>query len=335
MVRVLASAALLAAAGVGIAQPARAPQAAVPLEPVAAILRAFDTHAIVGVGDPHGNEQAAAFRIRLIRDRRVADVVDDIVVEFGNSRYQDVIDRFVDGEPIAEAALRDVWQNTTVASFVWDRPIYEQFLRAVRDVNAARPRGRHVRVLLADPPIDWASVRTADDLLSWLTRRDAAAASIVHDQVSAKRRRALLIFGEGHFWRHNAGNNLVARLEADGTKVFTISTPIAADLAALQPDIAGWPTPSIALLAGTAIGAKDFQLFFGSPGVKTDALRLEDQVDALLFLGRTSAMTTSMCPHRCAGTPRTWRCAWRGWRYDPGPPGSAPPADRLKRNCAP
>jgi hypothetical protein len=334
MVRV-ASAAILAAAGLGIAQTAPAPHAAVPLDPVAAILRAFDTHSIVGVGDPHGNEQAAAFRVRLIRDRRVADVVDDIVVEFGNSRYQDVMDRFIDGEPTSDAVLRDVWQNTTVASFVWDRPIYEQFFRAVRDVNAARPRGKRLRVLLADPPIDWTSVRTADSLMSWLTRRDVSAASIVHDQVSAKRRRALLMFGEGHFWRHNAGNNLVARLEAEGTKVFTISTPIAADLTVLQPDVAGWPAPSIALLAGTGIGAKDFQFFFGSPGIKTEALRLEDQVDALLYLGRTSTMTTSMltasvCADAAHVAMRLARMA-----LDPGPPGSAPPRDRLKRNCAP
>ena len=330
-----ASAALLAAAALGIAQPPRAPHAAVPLDPVVAILRAFDTHSIVGVGDPHGNEQAAAFRVRLIRDPRVADVVDDIVVEFGNSRYQDVMDRFVGGEPIADAVLREVWQNTTVANFVWDRPIYEQFFRAVRDVNAARPRGKRLRVLLADPPIDWGSVRTADDLLSWLTRRDASAASIVHDEVTATRRRALLMFGEGHFWRHNAGNNLVARLEAGGTKVFTISTPIAADLTALQPDIAGWPAPRIVLLAGTAIGAKDFRFFFGGAGVKTDAVRFEDQVDALLYLGRTSTMTTSMLPASVCGDAAYVAMRLARMALDPGPPGSPPPAERLKRNCAP
>src|SRR4051794_37594800 len=160
VVRVV-SVALVAAGGLGMAPPARAPQAAVPLDPVVAILHAFDTHSIVGVGDPHGNEQAAAFRVRLISDPRVADAIDDIVVEFGNSRYQDVMDRFVDGEPIPDAALREVWQNTTVANFLWDRPIYEQFFRAVRDVNAARPRRKRLRVLLGDPPIDWTRVRTA------------------------------------------------------------------------------------------------------------------------------------------------------------------------------
>ena len=41
---------------------------------------------------------------------------------------------------------------------------------------------------------------------------------------AASRRR--VIYGEGHLWRHTAGDNLVSRLEAEGTMVFTISTPI-------------------------------------------------------------------------------------------------------------
>jgi len=96
--------------------------------------------------------------------------------------------------------------------------------------------------LVISGPIDWAMTHTSDDLVKWLVQRDSFAASMIHQQVLTKGHHALLIFGEGHFWRHNAGNNLVARLEALGTSVFTISTPIQTDLAQFQSDVATWPT---------------------------------------------------------------------------------------------
>ena len=137
------------------AAPSIGPKAAVPIDPITAILDAFQSHSIVALGEPHGNEQAAAFRVALIRDARFADVVNDIVVESGNSRFQDVVDAFVGGQPVPDTTLRQVWQNTTVANFVWDRPIYEQFFRTVRDVNASLPKQKQLRLLLGDPPIDW------------------------------------------------------------------------------------------------------------------------------------------------------------------------------------
>lgn len=75
----------------------------------------------------HGNEQGHQFRLALIRNHRFAETVNDIVVEFGNSLYQDVMDRFVRGEDVSYDALRQVWQNTTQPNAVWDRPIYEDF----------------------------------------------------------------------------------------------------------------------------------------------------------------------------------------------------------------
>ena len=39
------------------------------------------------------------------------------------------------------------------------RPIYEDFVRAVRAVNASVPRERQLRVLLGDLPVDWDAAR--------------------------------------------------------------------------------------------------------------------------------------------------------------------------------
>src|SRR5262245_48466146 len=73
---------------------------AVPVEPIAAIVDAFRSNAVVAIGNVEfrGNEQCHAFQMELIRDPRFATAANDILVEFGNSRYQDVLDRFVRGE---------------------------------------------------------------------------------------------------------------------------------------------------------------------------------------------------------------------------------------------
>ena len=100
-VRVLLVVAVLCAAatdGLADAQRAIAGTPAVPIEPITGILEMFKTHDVVALSEgSHGNEQGHAFRLALIRDPRFAATVNDIVVEFGNALYQDVIDRFVRG----------------------------------------------------------------------------------------------------------------------------------------------------------------------------------------------------------------------------------------------
>ena len=87
---------------------------ALPIDPVTGIVEAFQSYSIVAVGDGgHGWEQPHAFRLALIRDPRFAATVNDIVVEFGNSRYQDVMDRFIRGENVSFDLVREAWHNTT------------------------------------------------------------------------------------------------------------------------------------------------------------------------------------------------------------------------------
>ena len=97
-----------------VAQQGAPPRPSVALEPIEAVLNAFRSHAVVALGEgAHGNQQGHDFRLSLIRDSRFAAAVNDIVVEFGNARYQDLMDRFVRGDQVADESLRQVWQNTT------------------------------------------------------------------------------------------------------------------------------------------------------------------------------------------------------------------------------
>ena len=92
----------------------RGRQPAVPVEPIVAILNAFESYPIVALGEgSHGNEQSHTFRLALIRDPRFAATVNDIVVESGSARYQDVMDRFIRGENVSYDALAHAWRDTT------------------------------------------------------------------------------------------------------------------------------------------------------------------------------------------------------------------------------
>ena len=57
-----------------------------------AVLEAFKTHRLVGLGEIHGLQNHGDALALLLADPRLPGVVDDIVVEFGNALYQHTID---------------------------------------------------------------------------------------------------------------------------------------------------------------------------------------------------------------------------------------------------
>jgi len=286
---------------------------AVPIDPIEAILNAFKSHRIVALGEgDHNNIQGHIFRLTLIRDPRFAATVNDIVVEAGNSRYQHVMDRFVRGEDVPYEVLRQVWQNAGAGH--WDVPIYEEFYRAVRSLNAALPRKRQLRILLGDPGIDWNSIKSREDWgkqVQQLPLRDAYAAALVRREVLARGRRALIVYGDNHYLRNPAPNwppqTIVAILEKETrSPIFTIWTNTHLDLEAAQADISSWPRPSLTILRGTDLATK---------------LQLQGQFDALIYLGPPSSITFSqltpaLCQDRAYMQMRSARIALMGLSED-------------------
>jgi hypothetical protein len=323
-------AAILAVGSLAAAQP-QPPKPAVPIEPISAIVPQFKSHAVVALGDNEASVQGSEFRIKLVRDPRLVGAVNDIVVEFGNSRYQDLIDRFTRGEEVLPDSLRHVWQDTTQVEFTWDLPIYEQFFQAVRDVNSSLPGSRKLRVLLGDPPIEWEKIHALDDLKPWLNR-DSFAAEVVRREVLARDRRALIIYGDQHLVRPattaapDMVGGIVAQLERSGTSVFTIHTETRQDLSALQPDVASWPEPSLALLRDTTLGAAMTGSRYPS--------RIADQFDAVLYLGPPGEMTLSklsraLCDDHTYLEMRLARLAL----IPPPPSAAVSPTQMLKEYC--
>jgi hypothetical protein len=314
---------------------------AVPADPIDKILNAFQIHPLVALGEGgHGNEQFHRFRLALIRHPRFAATVNDIVVESGNAKYQAVMDRFVFGENVPYDVLRHAWQDTTQPSAIWDFPIYEEFFRTVREVNASLPPARRLRVLLGDPPVDWDSVHDLKDLDKF-GDRNSYAIDVIRREVLDQDRRALIIYGDDHLARKNRAltgddwsSGIVGQIEKAGlAQIFVIHSETRLDLATVQANVATWPAPSLAGLPETKLGAIDFE-----PSPRLRARRLAELFDAVLYLGPPSqitfaALSRALCQDAAYVEIRVRRLALL-----PGPPPQAPtgtpgPVERFKQEC--
>ena len=76
------------------------------------ILEAFATHPLVGLGELHNLANELNFYTLVVRDPRFASMVGNVVVEFGGSQHQDILDRYLNGENVPYPELSKVWRNT-------------------------------------------------------------------------------------------------------------------------------------------------------------------------------------------------------------------------------
>jgi hypothetical protein len=252
-----------------------------------AILTAFDNYELVGLGMLQGDKDLDDFILRLLRDPAFPAKVDDIAVECGNSLYQPLLDRYIAGANVPLSEVRKVWRNTTQPSCGLSA-FYESLFPLVRRINQKLPPSDRLRVVVADPPIDWSAVKRASDLRPFMDR-DASIASVIEKQVLAKHRKALMIFGESHLMH---GQSAVGIYERDGYRgvTFTVvphvgfanNTPLARYNDRLESRIRSWPVPSLAALPGTWLGNLDASYVFPD---QPENGSLSALADAYLYLG--------------------------------------------------
>lgn len=278
-----------------------------PQNAIEFILDAFDHYSVIALGEGnHMNWQAATFRLQLIRDPRFPRKIKNILVECGTSRYQDIMDRYISGENIPIDKVRLCWRETT-QPVIWDAPIYEEFFRAVRQLNRSLPDENQLRVLLGDPPIDWSKIHTREDLEDYynkhmITRpwgksnvRDGHAYDVLVKEVLSKGEKALAIFGDAHFAKPDIelpegffgdylrGNLMVQLEHSHPGSALSITTHTGLKkIESSYPEILTWPKPSLAVLKGTKLGS-----------IPHGPLHLQDFFDALLWLGSMSTISYS------------------------------------------
>jgi hypothetical protein len=277
--------ALAGTALAGATPAAAAPANTSPRAAQDAMLAAFDKHPIVGGLSPsHGVRNVDEFLISLICHPRLPDVVTDIVAENGNSLYQPLVDEYIAGGDVPLAAVRQAWRNDLLAEGAYST-FYEQVYPLVRRINQRLPHAKKLRVLAAEPPIDWSTITGPADFFSIYDDRDQHIASVLEHEVLSKQRKALILMGTGHL-RHGTGAAAIyEQTYPNATFVITAHLGFAKDNNELERRMASWPVPSLATFEGSWLGQLDSS-YFSLPGdAPLDPGKGYPGIDGYLYLG--------------------------------------------------
>jgi hypothetical protein len=281
------------------------------------ILAGFQSHPLVAIGNYEDYAQEEDFYAALIRDPRFAREVGNVVVEFGSAAHQNTIDRYLNGEDVSFSDLRKVWSD--VVGFNIPYAIgYINFFTQVREVNHTLPANQRIHVWLGEPLIDWSKIKTKAEFVRYFPQRDTHPAEIVEKEILARNKRALIIYGDGHFYAHDAHHPFLTLVEQKHpnalfiVEMYTgyVTKSCTADF---EHTIESWPTPALATpVSGSSLAARlyrqgcdaaDKSLFRFPPSMTeaqkskatADIERIASGVrgDALLFLGKAASLTQS------------------------------------------
>lgn len=278
------------------------------------VLAAFDDHPVVALGDAHSVAEEGAFYAALVMDPRFAEKVGNLVVEFGGAAHQDIIDRYVNGEAVSYGELRSVWTDVVGWVPTVTASEYPAVFAAVRAANATRPPAKRIRVWLGEPPIDWTKIHTRKDLSDPALDRNEYPSRLIEREILAKGKKALLIYGSGHFRQEGA---IDRRVEEHFPNSFFVIFPhflgfeeVACEKA-VEANFSSWPVPALATpIRGTSLAAVlrpkgcsrlgAYPALGAHPTPELIAQRAASDEpnsgvpgDALLYLGPASSLTVS------------------------------------------
>jgi hypothetical protein len=163
------------------------------------VAAAFDTHQFVFMGSTHGWRKQHDFQICLLSRPEFQRRATDVMVEWANPVYQNLVDRYLlTLEAIPLDSLAPVWIDTD-APDLWGRmTLMPAFYSAVRTINQRLDPARRIRVIGGNEPIDWSKVQTQDDLARYPYKSNWAAHVITDHYADETSRKLFVIYGEGH-----------------------------------------------------------------------------------------------------------------------------------------
>jgi hypothetical protein len=247
---------------------------------------------------------------------------DAVVIELGNSRHQTVADDYVNGGVVRRSHLQRIWRDTTQSpAATGDISVLHRVLGLARTINLCTSRS--MRVLLADPPIDWAQVHDRDDHNRFLSQRSECWADVIVREVLDKGQRCVTIGGGLHFFRNLPFLGMTPpgvpppdkpsvseMIEQEHPDTVSVVHTHAIATAEVERCVAGWARPSIAATSHTGYGRMPAAAIIGglSPEVadRLDGLTVADLADHVLFLGRRRDLTAAVPEWEVFHEPTYW-----------------------------
>jgi hypothetical protein len=316
---------------------------------VRAIVDQFDKSDLVGLGELHGSQADQDLRFQITHSKAFARKVHMIVVEGLNALHQEDLDRYIRGEDVRLAQVQKVWRDST-GIFVGPviLTIYQQFLSEVRTVNRGLPDRLKLRVIAADPPLDWAKVQSPADFRSILVTRGEFGAEVIERETLQRRQKALLVFATAWLTRnkqHMTANGLApwsdtigARLDRDYPGRLYVIAPVRSgeypDTGKLERLIGMPASPVLLRLPGTAFGTLDANEFItansavllGAPAPPfhfyRDGTTMAEVADAVIYRGKVADAVVRPDPSYAADTAYAAELKRRASFAPAPPPGS-------------
>ena len=281
------------------------------------ILASFQNHPLVAIGNHEDYAQEEDFYAALVRDPRFAREVGNVVVEFGASAHQNTINRYLNGGNVSFSDLRKVWSDVVGFNIPYATG-YINFFVQVRDVNRTLPKSQRIHVWLGEPPIDWSRIKNKADLVRHYPQRETYPAGILEREILAKHKKALVIYGGGHFYAldgHMPMLPLVKKKYPNTAFVVEMYTGFTTKACTEQFEqaVRSWPTPaSVTPVRGSSV--EEGMLRPGCDVISRDEFKFppsfteakKSQIinqferllaglnaDALLYLGKAAGLTQS------------------------------------------
>ena len=246
----------------------------------------FAAHQFVFVGSTHGDAKIDEFLTCLVSRPTFKQRVTDIVAEWASSGHQRLLDQYLfELAPVSRDSLAPVWFDTDAPTLWTTLPQVRRFLEALREVNRNLPATRRIRLLGGNEGIEWAKVRSPEDLAPYPFKTNFMVHLIPEHLARTPGNRTLVVYGDGHI-RHD-GRGFVSELEStiDRSQLFVVGT---------IRDLHGGERDRVARFGDPArpffVEAPHFPAGAPSPSaLRTSAEerpdRLADYVDAVLYLG--------------------------------------------------
>lgn len=232
---------------------------AVPQEALSGLISLFDQTPLVALGETHEHVQLYDFLTTLVQTEGFYTKVNDILIESGSALYQETLDQYISGEDVSMTELQKIWLNTTQSPVdPWSSEVYFNFLKTIRVLNIRIASEYQIRVIAADPAIQWEEVNSLEEYNTARGSRNTFYAQVAIDEVLKKKRKALMISGGAHFGYHNPRKTLVnQRIE----KVYPNSVTVVLAASGLgraneahEEKLRDWHRPTLTKLEGTWIG---------------------------------------------------------------------------------
>lgn len=164
------------------------------------IIQAFKKCNIIGLGEGrHHLENSHQFFKKMFDNKIIQETINIVIVEFANTNYQDILDRYIFGEEVPINELRKVWRESTQSiERFGEATIYFELLKKIRTLNLSLSKNNKIRVLGGDPPIDWKTVRSLKDYNKSNSQRDIYPAELAIEYGVNRSMKVLVIYAEYH-----------------------------------------------------------------------------------------------------------------------------------------